>query len=290
MIKTIATWLLKPYPFPTTIKNTLFISLGFGAFVFLFLFLFSPFKFDSLEDRQLFFSLGYGIITATILAIYFLTFPLIFKKASSTWTTYKMLLFAIGVLLLISIANTIFSREYGILDKQNNLFTFFIGKTVLVGIFPILAYIYLVERIANKKHRVLAETISKNVIKKASDKKTLILNGKNKNDQIEILMKDFLYISSEKNYASIFHFKNGKITESLLRNSLNKIELQLRDYTSIVRCHKSFIVNTSQVVKIKGNARGYFLSIKNNDFLIPVSRTFPKELLFTLTDQASHSS
>jgi len=67
----------------------------------------------------------------------------------------------------------------------------------------------------------------------------------------------------------------------LLKTFLNKKTTKKQN---IVRCHKSYIVNAKKVNKIHGNARGYFLNIKNIDFSIPVSRNFPKELLFTLIE------
>lgn len=53
MVSDIKNWLLKPYPFPISIKEKLFISFGFGIFVVLFLNLLTPFGFNLL-DNQLF--------------------------------------------------------------------------------------------------------------------------------------------------------------------------------------------------------------------------------------------
>ena len=46
----------------------------------------------------------------------------------------------------------------------------------------------------------------------------------------------------------------------------------------IARCHRSFIVNLANVVKVKGNARGYKLQLKNYPELIPVSKDSHKEV------------
>jgi len=115
----------------------------------------------------------------------------------------------------------------------------------------------------------------------------ITLVGDNKKEEFQLTLYDLLFITSEKNYASVFYLVEDQVKEHLLRTTLTKIEEQTSKHKSIVRCHKSFIVNTNRVVKIQGNARSFLLKIKNpsnpkNNFLIPVSRNFPKELLFTL--------
>lgn len=280
-------WLLRPYPFPVTLKSKLLISLGFGKFVFLFLLLFKPFDFNQLEDQVLYYAFIYGVITMGILMFNLFLLPLLFKEAfnPNTWSIYKMILFILEIVIFISLINTIFSRQtnHFFVDHKRS-FLFFLKNVVLVSLFPNMVYIYLVERISNKKHQTVANSISSSLeVKQSEDENSRItIYGTNKNELLHVIISDLIYISSEKNYASIFHFQNGIIKETLLRVSLSNIEDQLKDYSAIVRNHKSYIVNTNKVVRIKGNARSYLLEIPEIDFLLPVSRSFPKELLFTL--------
>lgn len=279
----IKNWLLKPYPFPSSLKDKILTSLGFGNFVFLFLILFKPFNFSQLENNTVYFALIYGLITLSIILFNLLIIPKIFNL--NNWNIYKMLLFLIEVIIFIGVANTIFSRQVNeFFTKKEYDYLFFIVNTFLIGIFPIFIYIYISEKIASKKHQILAQKIATihNTQPKTVNDVEVILNGENKNEQLPILLEKILYISYEKNYVSVFYLHNEHVKETLLRTSLNKIENQLSSYKSIVRCHKSYIVNTSNVITIKGNARSYLLQIKNIDLLIPVSRSFPKELLFTL--------
>lgn len=288
MIASIKKWFLRPYPFPTTYKSKFLISIGFGLFIFLFLLIFTPFNFRDLKDEVLYFALMYGIITTSILLLNLLLAPVIFTNIfnPNKWTIYKMIIYVLEIMLIISFANWFFSNLHGnFFAKKGNSFLFFITVTFLVGIFPLFIYVYITERVANKKYQNIADNISKaQKINQNSDngKKQIIFVGENKREKLTLLLNDFLCISSEKNYANIIYLKDGEIKNVLFRTSLNKIEAQLSDYKSIVRCHKSYIVNTKQVEKIQGNARSYLLKIPKLDFLIPVSRNFPKELLFTL--------
>jgi len=64
------------------------------------------------------------------------------------------------------------------------------------------------------------------------------------------------YIESQDNYVQIFYNLEGKLSSYLLRCSTQKIEEDLTD-TSIVRCRRSFLVNTSKIVRY-GKEHGHF--------------------------------
>ena len=290
-------WLKKPYPFPATAKAKIIISLGFGIFIFLFLLLFKPFDFSLLEGKVLYFALGYGVITAVMMLVNLFLLPLLFPKffKTSDWVIYKMILFVIWLLLLISMANWFFSViNFDSKNIEGHNFSFFLLVTVLVGFFPLLLYLFISERVKTKQYKNIATNILENkkeIRKTETDKNNetqlITLVGDNKKEEFQVTLQDLLFINSEKNYASVFYLVKNEVKEYLLRVTLTKIEEQTNKHKSIVRCHKSFIVNTNRVVKIQGNARSLLLKINNpcdskNNFLIPVSRNFPSELLFTL--------
>lgn len=64
------------------------------------------------------------------------------------------------------------------------------------------------------------------------------------------------YIESQDNYVQIFYDLEGKLSSYLLRCSTQKIEEDLAG-TSIVRCRRSFLVNTAKIVRW-GKERGHF--------------------------------
>ena len=72
------------------------------------------------------------------------------------------------------------------------------------------------------------------------------------------------------------------IKEKIIRNTLTKIAIELKEYTTIKRCHKSYIINTKLMDSISGNARGYYLISELNCVKIPVSRSFKKEEIESL--------
>ena len=65
-----------------------------------------------------------------------------------------------------------------------------------------------------------------------------------------------LYIESQDNYVQIFYNLEGKLSSYLLRCSTQKIEEDLEG-TSIVRCRRSLLVNTTKIIRY-GKERGHF--------------------------------
>jgi hypothetical protein len=63
------------------------------------------------------------------------------------------------------------------------------------------------------------------------------------------------YIESQDNYVQIFYDLEGKLSSYLLRCSTQKVEEDLED-TSIIRCRRSFLVNTSKIARY-GKERGH---------------------------------
>ena len=65
----------------------------------------------------------------------------------------------------------------------------------------------------------------------------------------------------------------------IIRNTLKRTEDIIDPDSNFLRCHKSYIVNLSNLKKVTGNAQGYKLVFKYLDFKIPVSRNLSKQIL-----------
>ncbi len=110
----------------------------------------------------------------------------------------------------------------------------------------------------------------------------LILIAENEKDTFELLPHQLLYIESTDNYSSIIYVdEHGKIKKELIRSSLKRLETQIT-IPSILRCHRAYIVNLSNVAHITGNAQGYRISFSEVENTIPVSRNYGKVILETL--------
>jgi len=111
------------------------------------------------------------------------------------------------------------------------------------------------------------------------------LDFDDKEGELVISLKDLLVFEASDNYVSVYYRKDDEIEKVLRRGTLKMVEEQLGQNELIQRCHKSFIVNISNVEKVSGNAQGYKLHFRNLEFSIPVSRSFPKAMIEKLKNR-----
>ena len=96
-------------------------------------------------------------------------------------------------------------------------------------------------------------------------------------------MNNLLYTEAQENYSKVVWKDDDGLTEKLLRVKLKNIEDQIADDT-ILRCHRSFIINAKAKYSILGNSNGYRLKSKLFNHTIPISRSLGKEIVAKLKD------
>ncbi|TCO06814.1 LytTR family transcriptional regulator DNA-binding domain-containing protein [Natronoflexus pectinivorans] len=99
---------------------------------------------------------------------------------------------------------------------------------------------------------------------------------KDENGTLRITVKatDVLYVEASDNYVDIYYKSGGKTKSYLLRNTLKRLEILLKDYP-LVRCHRSFMINLNQV-KMLRRVKGQFQLLLDDagDLIVPVSRSY----------------
>ena len=92
------------------------------------------------------------------------------------------------------------------------------------------------------------------------------------------------YIESADNYVQICYLNQGKLEKLMLRNSLKNIEWRFHD-KGLVRCHRSYIVNMSQVKMFKRQDSEVILDFGDKRIQgIPVSKGFGESVLSKLVE------
>lgn len=279
-------YLNKPFPFIEKTKYRLLASILVSVFVYVFLMIFQPFGISNIQYYKPIFVLGFFVITLIVLFFSFLIAPLICKEFfdSDNWTIRKNTIFIISQFIIISILNWAYNSTLGKDVTTQHSLMFFVFITTTVGIFPTLFLMYFIEINLTRKNQDFANDFTENIPEKLSktEEIKIILNSKNKAETFKINLNQLICIKSEGNYLNVFYFENDKIISRLIRNSISKIEEQLSKFNKIKRSHRSYIVNLDKVDKMTGNARNFNLHIDDLGFKIPVSRSFPKEILKNL--------
>lgn len=96
--------------------------------------------------------------------------------------------------------------------------------------------------------------------------------------RISINKNDLLYIESSDNYVTIYYTSNDTIKKYLLRNRLKTLESALLR-TSIVRCHRTYLVNLEKAKVIRKESNGLYIELDTkNAKEIPVSKSYQKNI------------
>ena len=103
------------------------------------------------------------------------------------------------------------------------------------------------------------------------------LNILDENGQLRLSLKpaDLLYIESADNYVMVCFRKEQRVSKEMIRNSLKRIESDLKD-SGCIRCHRSFLINLDAVSYIRKNGRSYEAVIECANISIPISRVYIK--------------
>lgn len=93
------------------------------------------------------------------------------------------------------------------------------------------------------------------------------------NESVTLQISQLLYIEAVGNYVKVSHLRDNQVHADMLRATMKQMEETLQDYPMIVRCHRAFLVNLSQVEQIISHSGSTQLIVKHCHELLPVSRS-----------------
>ena len=241
------------------------------CFVFgvIFVNIFVPFninRWSSDSGYNQFFRLSsYGIIVALVLL--FTQFPL---RQLFNISQFKVKTFILWLLIELFIISLVYIFLYG--NPIGNLFNDlrFSVKYTFLGI--CLPYSFALFLIYYKNQTKVIEMLETQI---KSPKFPQLIGFKDDKGKIQFSVRseEVLLLESTDNYVSVMYYLNGKIQRRLLRNTLKCMESDLSN-RSIIRCHRSFMVNTENVEFIHKGNKSLQLKIRNYEPMIPVSQKY----------------
>lgn len=217
---------------------------------------------------------SYGFISSLVL--WFTQFPLrkIFRQQ-----TFKLKSYLLWILIEIVLISLVYIFLYGNpIGNFINDFLFSLKYTVLGIMIP---YSFALLLIYYKKHREEIEQLQ-NKLSGTDTNQLLTFTDEKGKPRFSVRSKDFLYIESTDNYVTVNFILEGKLKRKLLRNTMKNIESQLGS-ESILRCHRSFIVNTQNVDFIQKENKKLSLHLNFSETTIPVSEKYSPLLLSVLS-------
>lgn len=280
MIKTLKSVLSRPYPSDRTLKHYPLI----GFIVFMILALFHPFGLEQIPmAKRLVVELGYGLITMLVLFLNYFLFD--WRRSRSNhkinWTIGWEIVSIMGIILGISICNTLYTCLLGYMHMKFITFLAFIGITAVIAIFPVTVVVLLTNNKHLKQYMRDAEAMGSKLQKQRrlmTNVNTTYFNfiGDSSQDHINVRADRIYYIQSHRNYLEFHYQDDGAYRTKLLRGTLKNAEISSRSFKFLQRCHRSYIVNINQIRSIAGNSLGYSLTLNAGKETIPVSRRYTK--------------
>ena len=260
----------KPFPEEETNYGSPKTITIISLFVFFFLYIFQPFGISSLQSGKFLICLGFGSMTfiASVIYEFVVGHLLNLKSKGENWTFGKWMVNNLGIMFSISLANFLFARIILFGYIQWDLFPHMIYSTFMIGIIPVVVLGWYLLNKQEKKYQNIAEEINQ--------QKTAKLSFNNPNQQFlfGIPASQIKYVEALQNYVKIGYVNSEhqhlKHTErATLKQVINEVE-----GSSIVKCHRSFLVNRKAIISASGNAQGLLLILSDCDTVIPVSRSY----------------
>ncbi len=206
-----------------------------------------------------------GVICGTFTFLY-----LIISKFGNPRSVFQ----TVFILIATAVTSKFLHWQFTLSGMSLGAFSYWVYGTLITFSAPfILRHIYL-RRLEN-----LDGSVDKHF-----DPRSSVFIADNDLQLDPLLIRDFLFAHSAKNYIELTILKDGELKKILVRSTMKGFN-DVLSTKWIQRCHKSYFINILKIDHIKGNKRGYTAKIKaNKDLNIPISATY-----FTSVQEKLHS-
>lgn len=291
-------WFSRQISFFTSIYEKLLIPLFISLFLFILSVSLTPkgtenflnIEFTDIDKATQNNFIDYSLIIFIVLVFYCFITPVFINRFTNKfkWTIKKILIYFIINIATICLVDVIY---FYIVTGEKILFLRFLTlyledfyQALLLAIVPGFLCIYWLE----KKYLKTEITRIKNIVyvpdlSQGNLNNNIVLKSANNKTEVVFTPTNLLLIKTEGNYCHIFYQMNETLKKKMLRNTLKNIEKMLSDYTQIVKCHKSYLINLQKVTEIQKTEARYFLYIEGQDLKVPISRHLTREILDKLS-------
>ena len=268
-------------PYLDSSRNKLLLIAFLAIFTLIFLTVYNPFNMNQWGGS----SLGYvSIGMAVLLSSQFLLRP-IFKTQRFKW--YQLILWGAAEILLISyLIYLIYGPVLITFGEKVDEYLLTLKYVCLIILCPYLFFIWYLAL----KHKFSSfKKLDPNSLSPSSTGNALLtITGENNKVILAINYNRLLYIKSSGNYLDIYYLKGETASKELVRVSLKELESKITD-SSIVRIHRSYMVNKHKISSFKKTRKGYQLLVQHApEKILPVSLGYKDKFEEALEIKVSH--
>lgn len=96
--------------------------------------------------------------------------------------------------------------------------------------------------------------------------------------KFSIKLSDLMYIKGADNYIIVYYRDGEKLSSVMLRNTMKQTETDLRPQ-GIIRCHKSYMVNTRHIKMLEKKGDGMIVKLDAPQPInLPITRNYVKDV------------
>lgn len=260
-------------------------------FAIIFLNIYIPFSeyawFELGATLKFYFTVGFFTIVICILMV---SRILMYKVKSYIDITY--LIYALWCIIEIIIIATLYTWitiDLKLTEGLSNVIIFARGllyTTISLGVPYIFSAMYFSIQDKNNTIRLMRyeNVVSDETIQPDEQKITLFDNSGAL--KLSVSSSNLYYIESDDNYIKVWYKDSkGVLQQYMLRCRLKTVEESFKG-SSLVRCHRKYIINLQKVSIFKKESDGYFLELDNELIApIPVSKTYTQSVINAISSQ-----
>lgn len=264
----------KSYPFNDNLKINLRLITSVSLGIFLFLLFFQPLNIQSPDfNKRLIILATFGAITLVLLSLFRLVIPSLFSNAFSEerWTIKKEIIIDLLFVTFNSVAFIFFAKYVGRISITFNIAINIVIISIATAVVLVVTnQLYLlrqlVEKLSPDTYTQAEESLEENT--------EIEFESENKTEYFQLFLEQIILIRSANNYIEVIYKQDEKISKKLIRNTLKNTEILFRKYPTIVRCHRSCMVNKNYIKKVTKGSDGLLLTLFDYPQEIHVSRQY----------------
>ena len=254
----------------------------------------------SLEEQDKFIYTAFFVIFSTIFLIFSRVMMFYMSKRLIRFTLPIFIIWSLAEIVLIGLFHAYISLRIMNIQEYSN--ALIIGKSILIT-FIALGFPFIVTDLsfalldAQRVLKIARKVIQSNEANTQSTQKITtgeqvvtdnpdIINFHDYTGALKFTVKleNIYYIKAEGNYVNVLYNNKGGISSFVLRNKIQAIEDSLAG-TPLMRCHRTYIVNSNNIKLIRNEADGYYIDFNQTGLeSVPVSNTYREKIVKRFTE------
>ena len=223
------------------------------------------------------------------------TLFLALSRTLMTWLVKKMrhfpfwlyILWLFLEIVLIAVYYTLLSYfQIQTTEAMGHSFAFILAKSFLVSMvalgvpYTVTDLVILLKDTQQRLMLTKSDTVESDDEVMPEHTEIINLMDNNGNLKLSVKLDNLYYIKAEDNYINVFYQRSGAIASYLLRCKMQTIADNCVDSSSLMRCHRSYIVNIKKVSVLHNEADGFVIDFEREGLeSVPVSKTYSAKVL-----------